>query len=206
MKPDLASLARVRSYLLESAELKRLTGELCAPAIAAAAGLIGDAFRAGGKLLLCGNGGSAADCQHMAAEFVSRLSKDFERPGLPALALTTDTSFLTAYANDCDFAGIFARQVEALGRAGDVLLGISTSGNSANVIQALELARQKGLRSVALSGRGGRLAELADVAIAVPSDDTQHIQEAHLAVEHLLCMLVEQALFGKAEAPSGKGR
>ena len=136
MKPELASLARVRSYLLESAELKRLTGEVCAPAIAAAAGLIGDAFRAGGKLLLCGNGGSAADCQHMAAEFVSRLSKDFERPGLPALALTTDTSFLTAYANDCDFAGIFARQVEALGRAGDVLLVISTSGNSANVIQA----------------------------------------------------------------------
>jgi D-sedoheptulose 7-phosphate isomerase len=206
MGPERGSLARVRSYLLESAELKRLTGEACAHAIAAAAGLIGDAFRAGGKLLLCGNGGSAADCQHMAAEFVSRLTKDFERPGLPAIALTTDTSFLTAYANDCGFEGIFARQVEALGRAGDVLIGISTSGNSPNVIQALELARQKGMRSVSLTGRGGRLAKLADVAISVPSDDTQHIQEAHLAVEHLLCTLVEEALFGEAKPPSGNSR
>jgi D-sedoheptulose 7-phosphate isomerase len=132
----------------------------------------------------------------MAAEFVSRLTKDFERPGLPAIALTTDTSFLTAYANDCGFDGIFARQVQALGRPGDVLLGISTSGNSPNVIQAVELARATGLRTVSLTGSGGRLGKLADVAIAVPNDDTQHIQETHLAVEHLLCLLVERALFG----------
>jgi D-sedoheptulose 7-phosphate isomerase len=197
MEPEPQSLTRVRSYLAESAAVKRLTADACAETITAAADVLSDAFRAGGKLLICGNGGSAADCQHMAAEFVSRLTKDFERPGLPAIALTTDTSFLTAYANDCGFEGVFARQVQALGRPGDALIGISTSGNSANVIQAMELARTTGLRTVALTGPGGRLAKLADVAIAVPSDDTQHIQETHLAVEHLLCLLVEQALFGR---------
>jgi phosphoheptose isomerase len=194
-KPE--SVARVRAYLAKSAEVKRLTGETCAEAITMAADLIVEAFQAGGKLLLCGNGGSAADCQHMAAEFVSRLTKDFERPGLPAIALTTDTSFLTAYTNDCGYQGVFARQVQALGRAGDVLLGISTSGNSANVIQAVEAARDRGMRSIALTGAGGRLPKLTDVAIAVPSDDTQHIQEAHLAVEHMICMLVEETLFGR---------
>jgi len=191
------SVLQVRSYLAESAEVKRLTAAACAEGIASAADVIAEAFRSGGKLLLCGNGGSAADCQHMAAEFVSRLTKDFERPGLPAIALTTDTSFLTAYTNDCGYEGVFARQVQALGRARDVLLGISTSGNSANVIQAMELARGLGLKSVALTGAGGRLAKLADVAITVPCEDTQHIQEAHLAIEHLLCLLVEQALFGR---------
>jgi phosphoheptose isomerase len=191
------SVLQVRSYLAESGEVKRLTAAACAEGIASAADVIAEAFRSGGKLLLCGNGGSAADCQHMAAEFVSRLTKDFERPGLPAIALTTDTSFLTAYTNDCGYEGVFARQVQALGRARDVLLGISTSGNSANVIQAMELARGLGLKSVALTGAGGRLAKLADVAIAVPCEDTQHIQEAHLAIEHLLCLLVEQALFGR---------
>jgi phosphoheptose isomerase len=195
LKPQ--SLTTVRSYLAESAEIKRLTADACAEAITAAAEAITDAFRSGGKLLICGNGGSAADCQHMAAEFVSRLTKDFERPGLPAIALTTDTSFLTAYANDCGFEGIFTRQVQALGRPGDVLIGISTSGNSPNVIQAVELARATGMRTVSLTGSGGRLAKVADVAISVPSDDTQHIQETHLAVEHVLCMLVERALFGR---------
>jgi phosphoheptose isomerase len=191
------SVTRARAYLAESAEIKRLTGEACAEAIATAARVLVEAFQSGNKLLLCGNGGSAADCQHMAAELVSRLTKDFERPGLPAIALTTDTSFLTAYANDCGFEGIFARQVQALGRPGDVLIGISTSGNSPNVIQAVEVARERGMRSVILTGASGRLAKLADVTIAVPSDDTQHIQEAHLAVEHIVCMLVEQALFGR---------
>lgn len=200
MEREAESLADVRSYLVESAEIKRLTAEACAEAITAAARIVTDAFRAGGKLLICGNGGSAADCQHMAAELVSRLTKDFERPGLPAIALTTDSSFLTAYANDCGFEGIFARQVQALGRPGDVLLGISTSGNSANVVQAVELARAMGMRCVALTGAGGRLAKLADVGISVPSEDTQHIQEAHLAIEHLLCMLVERSMFGRAPA------
>jgi len=157
-------------------------------------------------VLLCGNGGSAADCQHVAAELVSRLTRDSERPGLPAIALTTDTSFLTAYANDCGFEGVFARQVEALGRPGDVLIGISTSGNSPNVLRAVELAREKGMRSIALTGQGGRLAKLADVAVSVPSDDTRHIQEAHLAVEHVLCLLVEESLFAAGSPPGGDDR
>ena len=141
--------------------------------------------------------GSAADCQHMAAEFVSRLSPQFERRALPALALTTDTSFLTAFGNDCGFEGIFKRQVEALGSSGDVLLAISTSGNSANVLRAVEAARRREIRTIALTGSAGQLAELADVAIRVPSVDTQYIQETHLAVEHVLCELVEYILFGK---------
>ena len=156
---------------------------------------IADSFRRGGKLLLCGNGGSAADCQHVAAEFVNRLTKDRERVALPALALTTDTSYLTAYANDCGFDGVYARQVEAFGRTGDVLLAISTSGSSPNVLAAAHVARARGLAVVALLGDTGELAGIADVAIQVPSRDTQLIQQVHLAVEHLICELVERALF-----------
>jgi D-sedoheptulose 7-phosphate isomerase len=188
--------ATARAYLRASADIKQRTAETCDDTIVAAADLVAQTFRAGGKLLLCGNGGSAADCQHMAAELVSRLTKTVDRPGLPAIALTTDTSFLTAFANDCGFDGVFERQVQALGREGDVLLGISTSGNSPNVIRAVRRARSGGLRSIALTGAGGLLASLADVAIAVPSTDTQHIQEAHLAIEHLICWLVERDLFG----------
>jgi phosphoheptose isomerase len=191
---------RARAYLHKSADLKRGVADTCADAIVAAADLIAHAFRAGAKVLLCGNGGSAADCQHMAAEFTSRLTKDFERPGLPAIALTTDGSFLTAFANDFGFDGVFERQVQALGRPGDVLIGISTSGNSPNVVRAVRLARIGGLQSVVLTGSQGQLAGLADVAILVPSTDTQHIQEAHLAIEHLICWLVERELF---TAPAG---
>jgi len=191
---------RARTHLLASIEVKRHVLENCLPQILAAADLITEAFRATGKLLLCGNGGSAADCQHMAAEFVSRLTKDFERPALPAIALTTDTSFLTAYANDLDFQGIFARQIEALGKPGDVLLGISTSGGSLNVIRAVEAARQQNLKTVTLTGNSGTLARMADVGIAVPSSNTQHIQESHLAIEHILCDLVERTLFGRDKA------
>jgi len=190
-----------RAYLLASAETKRRVADECDDAVLAAADLIARAFRTGGKLLICGNGGSAADCQHMAAEFVSRLTKAFDRPALPALALTTDTSFLTAFANDCGFDGIFERQVEALGRPGDVLLGISTSGNSPNVVRAVRAARSAGLHSIALAGAGGLLPTLADVSIQVPSTDTQHIQEAHLTIEHLICWLVERDLFPAPVAP-----
>jgi D-sedoheptulose 7-phosphate isomerase len=193
-----------RAYLRESADIKRLTAEECAEAILAAADLITQSFRDGGKLLLCGNGGSAADCQHMAAEFVSRLTKDFERPGLPAIALTTDTSFITAFANDCGFDGLFERQVQALGRPGDVLIGISTSGNSPNVVRAVRYARTSGLRSIVLTGAGGQLAGLADVAISVPSKDTQHIQETHLALEHLICWFVERALYASTASIHGR--
>jgi D-sedoheptulose 7-phosphate isomerase len=140
----------------------------------------------------------------MATEFVSRLTKDFERPGLPAIALTTDTSFLTAFANDCGFDGVFERQIQALGRPGDLLIGISTSGNSPNVVRAVRCASSEGLRSIVLTGARGQLAGLADVAISVPSMDTQHIQEAHLAIEHLICWLVERNLFPSPAAVHGR--
>jgi D-sedoheptulose 7-phosphate isomerase len=195
-------LGMARTHLLESADIKRKVAETCMGEIAAAVSLIVEAFRTGRKVLLCGNGGSAADCQHMAAEFVSRLTKEFDRAALPAIALTTDTSFLTAFANDCGFEGIFARQVEALGRPGDVLIGISTSGNSPNVIQAVERARAARMATIALTGSGGRLAALANVTIAVPSANTQYIQEAHLAIEHVVCELVEQCLFKAGHKPT----
>ena len=187
---------RIQTHLLKSAEVKAETAERCAGDIEKSARLIADSFKNGGKLLLCGNGGSAADCQHMAAEFVSRLTKEFERPGLPAIALTTDTSFITAFTNDCGYENVFARQVQALGRAGDVILGISTSGNSGNVISALKEAKTKGINTIALIGKGGALKEMADVTISINSESTQFIQESHLSVEHVICDLVEQMVFG----------
>jgi D-sedoheptulose 7-phosphate isomerase len=149
--------------------------------------------------LLCGNGGSAADCQHIATELVGRLSKDLDRPAMPALALTTDTSIITAYANDVGFEAVFARQVEAHGRRGDVLIAISTSGSSPNVMRAVETAKQRGLTTISLTGEGGPLAGQVDIAVVVPSKNTQHIQESLLPLEHLLCDLIESALYGKPE-------
>jgi D-sedoheptulose 7-phosphate isomerase len=159
-----------------------------------------DVFGAGKKVLICGNGGSAADAQHLAAEFVNRFRKDFQRPALPAIALTTDTSFLTSYANDCGFEGVFERQVLALGNTGDLVLAISTSGTSANILRAVAAARANGLKSIGLTGHGGELQDLVDQAIVIPSRDTQHIQEVLLIVEHILCLLVETGLFDNAAA------
>lgn len=190
-------LSQVEAHLCQSADVKRQLATQCGAQVLEAADLIAEAFRHGNKLLLCGNGGSAADCQHMAAEFTSRLTMDYARPGLPAIALTTDSSFLTAYANDFDFSGVFARQVQALGKPGDVLIGISTSGNSKNVVRAVETARDKNMLVITLTGEGGRLKDLADVALCVPSNKTQFIQESHLALEHIVCYLVERALFGE---------
>jgi phosphoheptose isomerase len=198
--PD--KVQRIANHLRDSAEVKRKTVTECAGSIAKAVDLIAASFLAGGKVLLCGNGGSAADCQHMASEFVSRLSKDFDRRALPAIALTTDTSFLTAFSNDCGFEGVFERQIEALGRAGDILVGISTSGNSPNVIRGVEAAAKRGMRTIALTGNSGRLTSMVDITIAVPSANTQHIQEAHLAVEHIMCELVEFTLFRERSVPS----
>ncbi|MHB1162123.1 MAG: D-sedoheptulose-7-phosphate isomerase [Chloroflexota bacterium] len=192
----------VQSHLIGSAEVKQQVARHCGADIVAVASMIADCFRVGGKVLLCGNGGSAADCQHMATELMSRLSIDFERPGLPAIALTTDSSFLTAFANDCGFEGLFERQVQALGKPGDVLIAISTSGNSPNVIRAIQAARAVGMGTVALTGPLGSAAGAASVAVRVPSRNTQYVQEAHLAVEHIVCDLVERYLFGK-EGPSG---
>ena len=191
---------RVQTHLLQTTEVMRRTIESCTDSILRAADRIVETFRAKGKVMLCGNGGSAADCQHMAAEFVSRLDSTFERPGLPAIALTTDTSFLTAFTNDYSYEGIFERQIQSLGRPGDVLIGISTSGNSGNILRAVEAARELGIHTIALTGNGGHLAKMVEIAISVPSAKTQAIQETHLAIEHIICDLVECQLFGKDRA------
>lgn len=156
-----------------------------------------ECMRAGGKLLLAGNGGSAADAQHIAGEFVSRFA--FDRPGLPAIALTTDTSILTAIGNDYGFERLFARQVQAHGQKGDVLIGYSTSGRSPNVLRAFEEARSRGLVCIGMTGNhGGPMRELCDFLLEVPSADTPKIQEGHLVLGHILCGLVENAIFKEA--------
>jgi D-sedoheptulose 7-phosphate isomerase len=190
------NVERITAYLHETSDTARRTAAECAPDVAAAAELLVNALLDGGKILLCGNGGSAADSQHLAAEFVSTLTVDNRRPAVPAIALTTDTSILTAIGNDFGFEGVFARQVEALGRPGDVLVGISTSGNSTDAVRAFEQAAAQGIRTVALTGEdGGELAPMADVAIRIPSRETSHIQEAHIAVGQLLAFLVEETLY-----------
>jgi D-sedoheptulose 7-phosphate isomerase len=189
-------LDQIAAYLDAVITLQHRIADSCDRQIVAASDVMTATFKGGKKVLLCGNGGSAADCQHMAAELVSRLSRDRERPGLPALALTTDTSLLTAYGNDFGFGGVFERQVDALGFTGDALVAISTSGGSENVRRAVRVAKTKGMSTIALTGEGGALALEVDIAIVIPSRNTQHIQEALLPVEHLLCWLVEQAVFG----------
>jgi len=158
--------------------------------------LLVDTFRSGNKLLVMGNGGSAADAQHLAGEIVGRFR--LERRGLPAIALSTDSSILTAVGNDYGFEAIFSRQVEALAREGDAVIGISTSGSSPNVLSALRLAREMGCRTVGLLGKdGGSIRELVDIDLTVPGQDTPRIQEGHITIIHILCELVEQALFGE---------
>jgi D-sedoheptulose 7-phosphate isomerase len=167
-----------------------------ASAIAGVAERIASAFLRDRKLLICGNGGSAADAQHMAAEFVNRFQ--LERPPLPALALTTDASVITSIGNDYSFEEIFSKQVKALGVKGDVLLAISTSGASKNVISAVEIANKEGIYTVGLLGRdGGRLSEMVDTALIVKSEVTARVQEAHLLTEHIICHLVDYILFQK---------
>ncbi len=186
---------RARDYLTEAAGVMVAVSETCLEDIVAASAILIESFRADGALLICGNGGSAADAQHLATEFVSALTLDRIRPAMRAIALTTDSSALTAIANDFGVERMFARQVEAIGRAGDVLLAISTSGNSPNVLAAAESAHGQGMRVVALTGAtGGGLAPLADVAVRVPSTVTAHIQECHLAIEQLLALLAERAI------------
>ena len=158
-----------------------------------------DALKAGNTLLFAGNGGSAADSQHIAGEFVSRFH--FDRAGLPAIALTTDTSILTAIGNDYGYEFVFSRQIEALGRKGDVFIAITTSGNSPNIIKAIEAARKKGLIVVGLTGRtGGKMKAMCDHCLSIPSDSTPRIQEGHLASYHLICGLIEETMFGGAKS------
>ncbi len=182
----------VRS-LKEGSELRLKMAETMPAEIAAAAAAIAEAFKAGRKLLLFGNGGSAADAQHIAAEFMNRFL--IERPPLPAIALTTDTSVLTSIANDYAFDEIFSKQVKALGKKGDVALGITTSGSSGNVLKALRAAKKLGMTTIALTGEGGKAASLADIGLQVPSRSTPRIQEAHIAVGHILCDLTDTILF-----------
>jgi D-sedoheptulose 7-phosphate isomerase len=175
-----------------AATIERLLDPACLESIEAAAASMSDALRRGGKVLLFGNGGSSADATHLAAELVGRFL--IERRALPALSLSDNTSAVTAVANDYGYERVFARQVEALGAAGDVAVGISTSGASANVAEGLRVARARGLATIALTGAGGRLRDIADVCVAVPSDETPRIQEAHTLIGHLLCELVERDL------------
>jgi D-sedoheptulose 7-phosphate isomerase len=187
---------RAKAHIVVSAETKQQVADRCLGSIVSAAELIADTLKSGRKVLLCGNGGSAADCQHLATEFVSTLTQEFKRPGLRAIALSTDTSFLTAYSNDYGFEGVFARQVEALGVPGDCLIGISTSGSSKNIIRAVEAAKTVNMRTIVLTGSGGSLRSMGDVVISVPATSTQHIQEAHIMIGHVLCGLAEHILFG----------
>lgn len=192
---DPAAAVAVERILTASSETLAAAARLLAGSTADAAAVISAAFRSGFRVYLCGNGGSAADAQHIAAELAGRLRK--ERPALPAIALTVNPSVLTAIANDYGYDAVFARQVEGLGRPGDVLVGISTSGASRNVVAALAAAHAAGLLTIGLMGKaGGPMKEHCDVAILVPSSDTQRIQETHIAVGHAVCELVERDLFG----------
>ena len=185
----------ISEILYRSAEVKQQMVSVCSGPAETAAQMVAASMQAGGKLMFCGNGGSAGDSQHLAAEFVATLDHTKPRPGLPALALTTDTSFLTAYSNDFGFEGIFARQVQALGQPGDVLVGISTSGNSKNVIAAAKAAKEKQISFIAMTGEGGgQMAEWADLLIAVPSTITMHIQECHIALGHAITARIEQIM------------
>jgi D-sedoheptulose 7-phosphate isomerase len=189
---------RVRENFAESARLKTECAERLAPGIAAAAELMTSRLLCENKILCCGNGGSAADAQHFAAEMLNRF--EMERPGLPAIALTTDASTLTSIANDYRFEEVFAKQVRALGRAGDVLLAITTSGESPNIVQALAAAHDRDMPVVALTGRtGGQVGELlraGDVELRVPSRSTARIQEAHITILHCICDLIDHRLLG----------
>ena len=191
-------LERIRGHFSDSAALKQEAREVMAEPIARAAALMTDCLFADGKILACGNGGSAADAQHFAAELVGRFER--ERPELPAIALTTDTSLLTAVANDYSFEHVFAKQVRALGAKGDVLLAISTSGNSPNVVAAIAAAHEREMRIVALTGKGGgTIGEMLapeDVHLCVPHARTMRIQEVHILTIHCLCDVVDATLLG----------
>lgn len=192
---------RIQQQFFDSADLKYAAAEILARPIADAVNAVVGCITAGGKVLACGNGGSASDAQHFAAEFIGRFER--ERPGLAAIALTTDTSILTAVGNDYSFNDIFSKQVQALGAPGDVLLAITTSGNSANVLAAVQAAHAKEMTVIALTGRGGgKMNELlteTDVHICVPHERTARIQEVHILALHCLCDAVDLQLLGEQE-------
>lgn len=186
----------ITETLKESAEVKLKTIDTCKGEILVAVQSLTDAYKNGKKLLLCGNGGSAADCQHIAAEFVIRFTAQVNRPSLPAIALTTDTSNLSAGGNDLGWEFTYSRILEGLGNEGDILFAFSTSGNSPNIIRAVEQAKTKKIFVVGfLGGSGGKLKDIVDLPILIPSNVTARIQEAHITVAHIICDLVEKELF-----------
>jgi len=187
----------IKNQILESAKIKKEMVNIGVESIEKAAELLIESIKAGGKILWCGNGGSAADAQHLATELMGGMS-DHDRMPIPSIALTTDSSFITAWSNDTDFDSIFSRQVQGLGEKGDVLVGISTSGNSENVINALKQAKYKNLKTIAFAGKtGGSLDGIADITIKVPSDNTQRIQESHIMIGQILCSLIEISIMKK---------
>jgi len=187
----------IKNQILESAKIKKEMVKIGVESIEKAAELLIESIKAGGKILWCGNGGSAADAQHLATELMGGMS-DHDRMPIPSIALTTDSSFITAWSNDTDFDSIFSRQVQGLGEEGDVLVGISTSGNSENVINALKQAKYKNLKTIAFAGKtGGSLDGIADITIKVPSDNTQRIQESHIMIGQILCSLIEISIMKK---------
>lgn len=192
------SLQRVRQLFAESIETKMKAAEMLPESIIGAGERMVESLLNGGKILTCGNGGSAGDAQHFSSEMLNRFER--ERPSLPAIALTTDASTVTSIANDYSYNEIFSKQIRALGNQGDILLAISTSGNSANVVQAIQAAHDRGMRVVAMTGRdGGQIGHLidqTDVEIRVPAQSTARIQEVHLLVIHALCDFIDQQLFG----------
>lgn len=199
IRKQIADAILVKARMLEDGALIRLVKRIAEECT--------EALRRGNRILFAGNGGSAADAQHLAAELVSRFA--FDRPGLAGIALTTDTSILTAVGNDYGYEKVFARQIEAHGRAGDVLVALSTSGNSPNILEALEAARFQGIRAIGLTGAGGgRMRALCDYCVRVPSDETARIQECHMVLGHILCGLMEAAIFAKenTDASDHSGR
>ena len=187
-------MLNIKQIIKDSAEVKLSMLNDCINEIESAAIMMIDASEKGNKILWCGNGGSAADAQHMAAELMGGL-RSHDRPAIASLALTTDSSFITAWSNDTDYESIFSRQIEALGSEGDILVAISTSGNSMNVIRAIDAAKANNLKIIILTGKsGGKIIDMGDVSICIPSNDTQRIQEGHLLVEHILCESVEASI------------
>jgi len=186
-------LSKIKQQLHESSEINRLIAETLSDRIAEIAVMIADCIKSGGKVIFFGNGGSASDAQHLAGELVGRFR--MERNAFPALSLTTNTSIITAVANDYGYDMIFARQVEAFGREIDLIVGISTSGNSPNVVEGIKKAKQIGAKTIGMTGKdGGKIGEMADISLTVPSSDTPRIQEAHIVMGHIICDIVEKLL------------
>jgi D-sedoheptulose 7-phosphate isomerase len=186
----------IRESLKESSEIKLKVLDSCYYDILKICDIFVECIKRGSKLLFCGNGGSAADCQHLATEFMVRLSHDVKRPAIGAIALTTDSSNITAGGNDIGFENIFARNVEGIGNKGDILIGISTSGNSENIIRAIKKAKEKGIITIGLLGKtGGKMKSECDYSICIPSENVQRIQESHITVGHILCEITEREIY-----------